>query len=364
MVNPNNVTVTILVGVNRASTNQVSDDEENSGGNGSNNGESNGGGNGGESASGNTNGGDTNGGNNNGGNANGGDTNGGNTNGGNTNGGDTNGGNTNGGNNNGGNTNGGDTNGGNANGGDTNGGNNNGGNTNGGDTNGGNTNNGDTNGGNTNGDNNNGGSNEKTNKYEEYGLSDEYVPDDYEDKSGSPMILEGKHLTWNVSNDKSYWYENGIKQGTYYDSHGVMGDGTIRGREIYDSESDGWYWLDSVYDGAKAVGKEVWVPYIYQNEDDWDEETVRNIANESDEGMRDLVFQYIKGKQGKWVRYDENGRMLKGWVTIEGALADKYPDQAGNTYYYDNRTGLMAKGWITIDGTQHYFNETTGVLEQ
>gem|GEM_PF-6798456 len=56
--------------------------------------------------------------------------------------------------------------------------------------------------------------------------------------------------------------------------------------------------------------------------------------------------------------------MLKGWVTIEGALAEKYKDQVGNTYYYDSITGLMAKGWVTIDGTQHYFNEITGVLEQ
>ena len=56
--------------------------------------------------------------------------------------------------------------------------------------------------------------------------------------------------------------------------------------------------------------------------------------------------------------------MLKGWVTIQGALAEKYPKQAGNTYYYDTQTGLMARGWITIDGTQHFFNEITGVLEQ
>ncbi|MBR1862084.1 MAG: hypothetical protein IJ796_09560, partial [Lachnospiraceae bacterium] len=88
------------------------------------------------------------------------------------------------------------------------------------------------------------------------------------------------------------------------------------------------------------------------------------ISRESDPGMEELVLKCMREKKGKWVRYDENGKMLKGWVTIEGALVEKYPDQAGNTYYYDNRTGLMAKGWVTIDGTQHYFKETTGVLEQ
>ena len=66
---------------------------------------------------------------------------------------------------------------------------------------------------------------------------------------------------------------------------------------------------------------------------------------------------------GKWVRYDENGAMLKGWVTIEGELAVLYPEQEGNVYYYDHRTGLMAKGTVTIDGVEHYFDEITGVKQ-
>ena len=79
--------------------------------------------------------------------------------------------------------------------------------------------------------------------------------------------------------------------------------------------------------------------------------------------MGELVYRYMKDKNGKWVRYDQNGRMLKSWVKIEGALAEKYPDQVGNTYYYDTRTGLMAKGLVTIDGVEHFFNEVSGVLE-
>ena len=45
----------------------------------------------------------------------------------------------------------------------------------------------------------------KTNPYEEYGLEDKYVPDGYVDESGSPMIIEGKDLDWNVSNEKSHY---------------------------------------------------------------------------------------------------------------------------------------------------------------
>ncbi len=221
----------------------------------------------------------------------------------------------------------------------------------------------------TDGNDNTGNEEKKTNPYEKYGLSDEYVPDGYEDNSGSPMIIEGKEdCTWNESVGKSYWYEGGIKQGTYYDPKGVIGDGTNRGREICDiniKDDNGngtWFWLDACYDGAKAVGKEVWVPYIYQNEDEWDEETRRSIAYESDEGMGECVLNAIMNKAGKWVRYDENGRMLKGWVTIEGRLAEVYPDQAGNTYYYDTRTGLMAKGWVTLEGKTYFFDEVSGVL--
>lgn len=227
----------------------------------------------------------------------------------------------------------------------------------------------------------NGGSNENSNEesifdgdtlnvdstsfeYATYGLSDKYVPIDYVDKSGSPMIIEGKeNYTWNNSKGKSYWYEGGIKQGTYYDPKGVIGDGTNRGREIFDPVSNAWYWLDSLYDGAKAIGKEVWVPYIYQGEENWTVEKMRSMSYGSDSGMADCVYDALINKRGKWVRYDENGSMLKGWVTISGTLAELYPKQVGNTYYYDSITGLMAKGDVTIDGVSHHFNVITGVLE-
>ena len=79
--------------------------------------------------------------------------------------------------------------------------------------------------------------------------------------------------------------------------------------------------------------------------------------------MGDQVYKTMKEGKGKWVRYDENGRMLKGWVTISGELARIYPKQKGNTYYYDNRTGLMAKGKTVIGGKTYYFDEVTGVLK-
>ena len=126
---------------------------------------------------------------------------------------------------------------------------------------------------------------------------------------------------------KPYWYEKGIRQGTYEDKKCIMGDGTCRGREIYDPESDAWYWLDSVYDGAKAENKEVWIPYIFQDEKPGSTE-------------------------GKWVRYDKNGAMIKGW----------YENDNGK-YYYDLITGAMYKGKNKINGKNYIFDEQTGILK-
>lgn len=166
---------------------------------------------------------------------------------------------------------------------------------------------------------------------------------------------------WSTIGDKSYWYEGGIKQGTYGDANGVIGAGTVRGREIYDPDSDGWYWLDACYDGAKACNKEVWMPYIYQQEKSWSEEEIINNSYASGD-MAGQIAQAIHEGTGKWVRYDADGRMYKGWYTVTGSDAELYPSQVGNTYYYDPKTGLMAKGYVVIEGITHYFNEVTGVL--
>ena len=54
---------------------------------------------------------------------------------------------------------------------------------------------------------------------------------------------------------------------------------------------------------------------------------------------------------GKWVRYDENGHMVKGWN-----------EQNGNRYYFDMQTGAMAKGVAKIDGKEYAFDKATGIL--
>lgn len=172
--------------------------------------------------------------------------------------------------------------------------------------------------------------------------------------------LEAMNLLWHAENGKSFWYENNLRQGTYDDPKGVLGDGVVRGREIFDPVSNGWYWLDSCYDGAKAINKEVWVPYVYQDEAKWTEEEID--ANSHNSGtMAGQVKNAIVSRTGKWIRYDSEGKMIKGWYKVEGDDEQLYPEQKGNVYYYDSMTGLMAKGWTTIDGAEYYFDELTGV---
>jgi len=125
---------------------------------------------------------------------------------------------------------------------------------------------------------------------------------------------------WNTINGVDYWYENGVRQG--YDPDNA----DYRGKEIYDPDSDAWYWLDNVQQGAKAVSKDVY------------QESYSAYPDRPD-------------GTGKWVRYDENGHMVKGWQTTEAG-----------TYYFESITGAMAKGSVTIDGENYYFDENIGIL--
>ena len=168
-------------------------------------------------------------------------------------------------------------------------------------------------------------------------------------------------------NGKKYWYEDWTRQGVYGDPKNVrdVRFGEIeRGREICEPEMGAWYWLDAAYEGAMAASKEVWMPYVYQGEDKWEDEEIRMNADHSDDGVGTYIYQCMKDREGKWVRYDAEGKMLKGWITIEGELAELYPGQKGNTYYYDHFTGAMVKGDCVIDGEPYHFDEITGMMTE
>ncbi len=181
----------------------------------------------------------------------------------------------------------------------------------------------------------------------------------YPDTKEDPSTLDCKFYH---KDGKSYWYENGVRQGTLNDPKGVMGFGTNRGREICDMETEAWYWCDSVYDGAKAVNKEVWMPYIYQDEKNWDYEKIKQVAAESGNMSYQVRNSILKGT-GKWVRYNSNGKMYKGWYKVTDTEAQYYPNNVGDIYYYDPQTGLMAHGDTVVGGILYCFDDQTGVLQ-
>lgn len=131
----------------------------------------------------------------------------------------------------------------------------------------------------------------------------EGVPCAFDDNTGVALNCQ-----WYTINGDEYWYENGVRQGL---------EG--RGKEIYDPATNAWYWLDSIDGGRKAKGKDV----------------------------------YQESNGGKWVRYDENGGMIKGWDIKDS-----------NVYYFDEITGAMTKGeFCDTDGYWYLFDENTGIMQ-
>lgn len=124
-----------------------------------------------------------------------------------------------------------------------------------------------------------------------------------------------------------WYYGNGNK---YYYEDGVL----ARDKQVYVAEDDAWYWFDA--DGTMAKSKDVFVPK--SNED---------------------------RSEGKWVRYDENGHMIKGedHRAIEGAPEDA----EWGWWYFDPITGEMIKGLVEIeteDGETKkvYYDDVTGLM--
>ncbi len=115
---------------------------------------------------------------------------------------------------------------------------------------------------------------------------------------GSDTVSSG--WVYDTSTGKTYYYENGTM---------------LKSCERY---IDGaWRWFES--DGVMAVSKDV----------------------------------YLSSGGGKWVHYDQNGEMVKGWY-----------DGTTGRYYFDLVTGAMAHGITKVDGKNYYFYQITGILIQ
>lgn len=117
-----------------------------------------------------------------------------------------------------------------------------------------------------------------------------------------------------------------------------------RSKEFFDPVTGAWYWADP--NGVIARDKDVWQP----------------------------------SNGGKWVRYDANGRMIKGedyrygsWYLFDEATGAMekgvvwVASNGGKWVYYDSVTGKMAHGEAYLDyDVEHtgwyFFDETTGAM--
>lgn len=177
---------------------------------------------------------------------------------------------------------------------------------------------------------------------------------------------------WYMENGERYWYD-----------HGIM----ARDKEVYDPGTDAWYWFDE--DGTMATDKDVFIP---TNEARTEGKWVRYDSNGgmvkgedlryggwywfdpvTGEMIKGFVFIPEEGSAGKWVYYDEiDGQMHHGESCINGGWyyfdewtgkmthGEYYRNDAW--YYYDQITGIMAHGWVMLpDGTRAYYDEVTGV---
>ena len=191
--------------------------------------------------------------------------------------------------------------------------------------------------------------------------------------SGDSQTPEEVRNGWYSGNGKRYWYDNGVM---------------ARDKEVYDPASDAWYWFDA--DGTMATNKDVFIPTnAERTEGKW----VRYDGNGwmvKGEDYRyggwywfdPVTGEMIKGfvhipvvgdDDGKWVYYDEiNGQMHHGESCINGNwyYFDDYTGKMvhgeyqrnGNWYYYDQITGIMAHGWTTLPNGQYvYYDDITGI---
>ena len=188
----------------------------------------------------------------------------------------------------------------------------------------------------------------------------------------TPPVVGEEFEGWHVENGKKYWYD-----------HGTM----ARDKEVYDPQTDAWYWFDG--DGSMATNKDVFVPTNDQRtEGKWVRYDVNGRMKKGEdyryggwywfdpvtgEMIKDFVFIPEAGTEGKWVYYDEvDGKMHHGESCIDGNwyYFDEWTGKMvhgeyyrnGNWYYYDQITGIMAHGWVTLpNGTRAYYDEITGI---
>ena len=198
--------------------------------------------------------------------------------------------------------------------------------------------------------------------------------------SAAALLAIGASMTsfaatgWVQENGEWFWYDR---------------DGS-RVEDEWKKSGDDWYWLDSEENGAMALDKLIeddgdtyyvnstgamvrnaWVSIVNEDQDDDDDPAEYNWYYFQSNGKAykkgdgtNTRFRTINGKR---YAFDEDGKMLYGWVNKSG---EREPDDEGwadaDTVYYlgDWNDGSMKTGWqkITVydeakeDDMDYWFN--------
>ncbi len=193
--------------------------------------------------------------------------------------------------------------------------------------------------------------------------------------SGSGDAAAAKTNGWATGADGvRHWYDDGV----------MAAD-----KAFFDPGTNAWYWADA--DGSIACDKDVFIPV--SNEDrtsgKWvrfDEQS-RMVKGEDyryggwyffDEVTGEMAkgFRFVEADGGKWVCYDRvTGQMYHGQASDSGHwyLFDEYTGATkygfqyiadGNKWvFYDRITGIMLYGEQAIDGNWYYLDPYTGAVD-
>ena len=146
-----------------------------------------------------------------------------------------------------------------------------------------------------------------------------------------------------------------------------------RVEDEWKKSGDNWYWLDSEDGGAMAIDKLVddddnyyyvdsngvmvrntWVKVINEDQDD-DEDPAEYVyyymqSNGKAYKAGDNSTTRFKTIDGKRYAFDEDGKMLYGWVNEDATRATDESDWETATYYLGNwDDGAMKTGWQKIN---------------
>ncbi len=191
--------------------------------------------------------------------------------------------------------------------------------------------------------------------------------------SAAALLAIGASMTsfaatgWVQENGEWFWYDR---------------DGS-RVEDEWKKSGDDWYWLDSDENGAMALDKLIeddgdtyyvnstgamvrnaWVSIVNEDQDDEDDPAEYNWyyfqsngkAYTSGDSSSTIKFRTINGKR---YAFDDDGKMLYGWVNEDG---DRQTDDNGwaedGVYYLgDWNDGSMKTGWQKIT----VYDETDGI---